>query len=197
MSLPVLGEAGCSVLEGRLAADGIAFHPDRVLDRIEAGQIVFNTGVAPYDFLIGIPPHGSPTVVVASGLATEGGWIATDPRTLETAHSDVYAVGDGVQIPLADGKALPKAGVFAEAEGTVVAERIAAKLAGETPIAIFDGEGGCYLEVGGGKAMMIRGNFLVDPRPSVELMEASEEHYRSKLEFERNRLDAWFGESPD
>ncbi|MFQ5942645.1 MAG: NAD(P)/FAD-dependent oxidoreductase [Anaerolineales bacterium] len=195
MSLPVLGEAGCSAIEGRLAEAGIVFHPYHQVDRIESQQVVFGTGAAPFDFLIGIPVHASPEVVVASGLTEKGAWINVDPRTLETSHPDIYAVGDSVHIPLANGKALPKAGVFAEAQGLVVAKRIAAKLTGEAPAATFGGEGNCFLEVGAGKAMLVRGDFLAEPRPDVELLEASEVNYQAKLDFERTRLEAWFGEA--
>lgn len=195
MSLPVLGDAGCSLIEGRLAEHGIVFHPSHQVERVEPNQVIFKTGAAPYDFLIGIPAHASPEVVKLAGLVGESGWITVDPGTLETAFQDVYAIGDGIHIPLANGKPLPKAGVFAEAGGRVVAERIAAKLAGKLPSASFAGEGSCFLEVGGGKAMMVSGNFLAEPAPDVSLLEASEEHYRAKLEFERSRLEAWFGTS--
>ena len=193
MSLPVLGEAGCSVIEGRLADHGITFHPNFEIARVDSNRLAFSTAIEPYDLLIGIPAHASPPLVAESGLAEQGGWIVVDPRSLETSHPDVYAIGDGAHVLMANGKPLPKAGVFAEAQGLVVAERIASKLAGEAATATFDGEGSCFLEVGGGKAMLVHGNFLAEPGPAVELLEPSEAHYQAKLEFETKRLEAWFG----
>lgn len=194
MSLPVLGEAGCSAIEGRIAQSDIAFHPNRAPLRVEAGRIQFATARAEFDLLIGIPGHVCPAVVVSAGLAEQGKWVAPDPHTLETAHDGVYALGDVVSIPLADGKQLPKAGVFAEAQAQVVAERIASRINGQTPTATYHGAGYCFLEVGGGSAMLVRGDFLAVPRPMVELIGPAPEHLQAKHELEANRLAAWFGE---
>ena len=45
------------------------------------------------------------------------GWIPVDPLTLETAFPGVYAVGDVTSV------GTPKAGVFAEGQAAVVADR--------------------------------------------------------------------------
>lgn len=193
MSLPVLGEASCSVIEGRMEEQGVAFHPNHKVVGVDQGVIQFSTGSATHDLLIGIPGHVCPEVAVSSGLAGEGAWIPVEPRTLETAFSDVYAIGDVVSIPLATGKPLPKAGVFAEAHGLVVAERISAKLLGAEPEAVYDGSGFCFLEVGKGKAMKVHGDFLAEPRPAVQLAEPAEAHFQAKLDLERTRLHDWFG----
>jgi sulfide:quinone oxidoreductase len=88
---------------------------------------------------------------------------------------------------------MPKAGAFADHEGRVVAERIAARFEGRAPDATFAGEGACFLETGGGEAMMVRGDFLAQPAPRVELTSSSREYLEAKHTFERERLDAWFG----
>lgn len=196
MSLPVLGASGCRVIEGRLKDDGIGFTPLAKPERVEAGRVVLANGrEIPFDLLLAIPPHRCPSVAVEAGLAEPGGWIRVDPRTLETSAERVWAVGDATAIPLASGQPLPKAGVLAAAEGEVVAERIAAALAGRDSDAAFDGEGSCYLEVGGGRAMMVRGRFLAEPAPEVELQGPSAELLEEKSRFEQERLQAWFGSS--
>ena len=116
-----------------------------------------------------------------------------NPRTLETSFDGVYAVGDVTAIPMANKQPIPKAGVFAEGEGEVVAERIAARLAGRDPAETFAGEGFCFLEIGNGMAQFVRGNFLADPEPQVELTPPSAESLAEKDRFEEQRLDAWFG----
>jgi sulfide:quinone oxidoreductase len=133
-----------------------------------------------------------PAVVAAAGLPGPKGWIPVDPRTLETRIEGVYAVGDVTAIPLSNGGALPKAGVFAQAEGETVAARVAARLAGQEPEATFAGEGMCFLETGRGQASAVQGRFLADP-PQVELTPASEEGFSAKRAFETERLAAWFG----
>lgn len=148
----------------------------------------------PFDLLLGVPPHRPPAVVHESGLVGESGWVEVNKRTLETSFADVYAIGDVTQIMLANGKPLPKAGLFAEQMGETVAERIASKFAGEEPTAAFKGEGGCYLEVGGGKAMLVQGSFLEEPEPVVTLTDATSEFMDEKRSFEMQRLMEWFGE---
>lgn len=115
-----------------------------------------------------------------------------NPRTLETSHPGVHAIGDVTALPLANGQMLPKAGAFADAEGKVVAARIAATFGGERPTATFAGDGACFLETGGGTAAMVTGGFLADP-PAVRLTEPSPEHFAAKQAFERERLATWFG----
>jgi sulfide:quinone oxidoreductase len=58
-------------------------------------------------------------------------------------------IGDMVMVELANGNPLLKAGIFAEGEGRIVADQIAAAFAGVKSDTVFQGEGGCFLEVGG------------------------------------------------
>ncbi|MCI0549330.1 MAG: NAD(P)/FAD-dependent oxidoreductase [Anaerolineae bacterium] len=194
MSLPILGQAGCDMIESRLADHGITFDPNHKATSIEAGEVIFANKRLPYDLLLGVPPHKPPAVVRESGLVAEGsGWVDVNKHTLQTSFDGVYAIGDVVQIMLANGKPLPKAGLFAEQMGETVAERIASGFAGEEPTATFKGEGGCYLEVGDGKAMMVQGSFLAEPEPIVTLTEATAEFLNEKRSFETQRLSEWFG----
>ena len=193
MSLPVLGTAGCDVLEGLLQRRGIGFRPNAKAAAVEPGRVVLADGdQLPFDLLLAVPPHRCPALLVDAGLAEPGAWVRPDPRTLQTPFEGVWAVGDCAHIPLATGHPMPKAGVLAEAQGRVVAERIAARLAGRKPTAVFGGEGSCFLELGDGTAMLVRGRFLADPAPQVELTEASPRHLQDKARYERERLATWF-----
>jgi len=192
VSMPLLGQVGCDIIESRLADNGITFLPNRKATAVEAGEVVFANERRPFDLLFGVPPHRPPAVVREGGLVGDSGWVGVNPRTLETPFPGVYAIGDVVQIMMPNGKPLPKAGVFAEAMGETVADRIAATFAGREPDATFKGEGGCYLEVGAGQAMMVKGSFLAEPDPEVALTEASEQLFEEKRAFETQRLQAWF-----
>lgn len=193
MSLPILGQVGCDLIESRLADNGITFLPNHKASAVEAGEVIFGDKRRPFDLLLGVPPHRPPAVVRESGLVDGTGWVPVNPRTLETQFPGVYAIGDVVQILLSNGKPLPKAGVFAEAMGETVAERIAAVFSGQEPEATFRGEGGCYLEVGAGQAMMVQGRFLALPEPEITLTEPSSEYLNEKRAFETQRLQRWFG----
>jgi sulfide:quinone oxidoreductase len=160
---------------------------------VEAGAVVFANERRPFDLLLGVPPHRPPAVVREGGLVGDSGWVSVNSHTLETPFPGIYAIGDVVQVAMANGKPLPKAGVFAEAMGEAVADRIAATFAGQEPEAIFTGEGGCYLEVGAGQAMMVKGHFLAEPEPEVILTEASPQYLEEKRAFEQKRLQTWFG----
>jgi sulfide:quinone oxidoreductase len=191
-SLPILGEAGCAAFDGRLASAGISLRTSTVATEVRAGEVVLDDGRIPFDLLLAVPPHRAPRVVREAGLTGPSGWVPVDARTLRTSHEHVYAVGDVTAIPLSNGQALPKAGVFAQAEGEVVAARIADTLGGRQPVDEFAGEGLCFLETGRGKASAVQGRFLADP-PQVELTEPSEAGFAAKRAFESDRLGAWFG----
>jgi sulfide:quinone oxidoreductase len=193
VSMPLLGQAGCDIIESRLEDNGITFLPNRKATAVEKGEVVFANERRGFDLLFGVPPHRPPAVVRESGMVGESGWVLVNPRTLETPFPGVYAIGDVVQIAMGNGKPLPKAGVFAEAMGETAAERIAAEFAGREPKAAFQGEGGCYLEVGGGEAMMVKGHFMAVPEPEIALTEASAQRLEEKQAFEMQRLQAWFG----
>ena len=192
LSLPILGQAGCGSFESRLEDAGIAFLREHAATAVDDGAVVFADTRRPFDLLLGVPPHRVPQVVAQSGLTGGGPWVKVDPRTLETSQPGVYAIGDVTALPLANGQMLPKAGAFAQAQGEVVAARIASTLGGSQPTATFAGDGSCFLETGGRMAAMVTGGFLADP-PAVMLTEPSPEHFAAKRAFERERLAAWFG----
>jgi sulfide:quinone oxidoreductase len=192
LSLPILGQAGCGSFESRLESAGISFLREHAATAVDDGSVVFGDARRPFDLLLGVPPHQAPQVVAESGLTAGGPWVKVNPRTLETGHPGVYAIGDVTALPLANGQMLPKAGAFAQAQGEVVAARIALTFEGGQPTATFAGDGACFLETGGGMAAMVTGGFLADP-PSVRLTEPSPEHFAAKRAFERERLAAWFG----
>lgn len=185
---PVMGEAVVALLRSR----GIGFHPGSRVERFEpdAREIVLADGSrVPYDLVAGIAPHRAPAAVGASGLAGAGGWIEVDRTSLRTAHEGVYAIGDVTTITLANGKPLPRAGVFAHAQGLVVARAIAAGLAGRREGRGFDGHGYCWVETGGGRAAFAEGDFYAEPNPRVELRRPGRIWHLGKVMFER----AWIG----
>lgn len=193
IALPVLGPAESRKVEALLDAAGIPFHRGTPAASVEAGVVHLADGRdLPFDLLLAVPQHRVPPVLVDAGLAQPGGWVEVDRETLETGFPGVYAVGDATVIKLAHGLPLPKAGLFAEAQGYAVAERIAAGLSGRNPTAVFDGTGLCYAETGSGQAVEIRARFYADP-PGADIVGPSAEAMAGKRAFEADRLAAWFG----
>jgi sulfide:quinone oxidoreductase len=187
---PVLGGA----LAAMLAARGITLHPQQPVERVDpaAGELVLASGDrAGYDLLLGVPPHRPPEVLRASGLAADGGFVPVDPQRLATTAEGVHAVGDATAIPIAGGKLLPKAGVFAEAQAAVVAANLAAELAGRAPTARFDGTGACFVELGDGRAAFAGGDFYAADAPAIRLRRPGRRWHLAKVAFEQYWLRRW------
>ncbi len=174
-----------------LAARSIAFHPRSAPTAVDATSLTFDGAAVPYDLAVVIPPHRPPAVIAATGLTGASGWIAVDRASLRTRAANVYAIGDVTGIPLENGLMLPKAGVFAHGEAEVVAENIARHIEGNLSEATFDGHGTCFLEVGGGKAGMARGDFFASPAPTVALQRPGRLGHLGKIGFEQYWLRRW------
>jgi len=192
--MPTAGEALGKVLARMLGERGIELHAQQVVEEVDAGkkQLVLQGGErAGYDLLLAVPPHRTASIVRGSGLSNEGGFIPADPASLATSADGVYAIGDVAQIPIAGGKFLPKAGVFAKAQARVVASRIADELRGREPLATFDGKGSCFVDMGDGVAAFATGDFYAVDAPTVSLHRPSRRWHLSKVAFEKYWLARW------
>jgi len=174
---------------------GIGFHPEHQITQVDPGErrMTFANGAqADFDVLAYVPPHRPPRVVEEAGLVGDSGWVSVDRHTMETEFPSVYALGDVVGIPLALGKPLPKAGVFAHGEAEVVAQNIVRLITGKAESARFDGHGECFIEAGDGKAGFGSGNFYAEPLPEVKLHNVGRRWHAAKILFEKDWLRRWF-----
>lgn len=188
---PEVGQAVLDLLAGR----DIEVHLEHPLDHVDTDEraLRFVDGSSDrFDVLLGVPAHRPPAVIAQSTLAGPSGFIPVDPQTLQTEIDGVYAIGDITAIPLAGDKMLPKAGVFAHAQGKVVADRIADELAGRRPTATFDGHGACFVEAGDGKAAYATGDFYAPHGPELELRPPARRWHALKLGLERFWLARWW-----
>jgi len=199
--MPTAGAEMGEYIRGELEQRAIAYHPRKKATRVDGAtqRISFEDGSeAGYDLLIAIPPHVAPKVARDAKLTNAAGWIPADPLTLKAISipepHEVYAIGDLAVVALPgrykpdEALALPKAGVFAEAHGRIVAHQIAAKILGRTPDQRFDGKGFCYLEVGSGKAVKGEGSFFNLPHPVMQRQIPDERQFRDKLAWVDNHL---------
>jgi sulfide:quinone oxidoreductase len=190
-----MGVAGANVsaaVTEILASRDIDYRPSHQITSAESGHAQFSDSQSEaFDLLVYMPPIRTPAVVGASSLASAAGWIEADRHSLATAFPGVYAIGDNVQLPLSIGKPLPRAGVFAHAQALVVADNIAAAIEGRPATARFDGHGGCFVEIGHGKAGFGTGDFYAEPSPAVTLRPPSRRHHLAKVAFEYNVMHRW------
>lgn len=192
--LPILPPDAGAMVRGLLEQRDIELRPGRKVTRVKSNLVEFDKSADRFNLLIAVPPHRSPQFVEAfSPLVGDAGLISVDRDSLRTSHEGVFAIGDVAAVTTYTDLPIPRAGVLAEAQGKVVASQIAAELLGTQP-ATFDGEGHCFLEVGGGEAYRIDGHFLDPKGPSFEVSEEpSSAMYEDKKEFEATRIKSWFG----
>ncbi len=116
-----------------------------------------------YDLAILVPPHRGSALVVDSGLGDPGGWIPTDPATLQVkGYRRLFALGDATDLPIS------KAGSTAHFEAAVVAEQVAAAVEGrdaDPKTGTYKGRVICFLGLGGKRATIIQ--FDADNPPRV------------------------------
>jgi sulfide:quinone oxidoreductase len=192
--MPVAPAALGDSIADLLAARGIHFHPLFTFEELRPAKrdVVASDGRSQrVDLLVAVPPHQAPEVVRSSPLLGLSGFVNVDPRTLQTSHDDVFAIGDVATIRLPNGKALPKAGVFAHAEAKVVARRIADAVEGKRSDAVFDGKGYCWIELGDGRAGFAGGEFYAEPEPRITLRRPGRPLHWGKVAFEKWWLRHW------
>ena len=192
--MPVAGPALGEAVKQMLTAKRVSFHPKHKLTSVnpQSQKLAFD-GKEPfhYDLLAAIPPHRGPQLLREAGLANEAGWVSVDRATLQTKYKNVYALGDVTALPI-PGRwkpdvpmMLPKAGVFAHAQGLVVARRIAAEVAGTEAKDVFCGDGYCMLEAGESLAGFASGNFFGEPAPQVGLRQVGKTWHLGKVLMEK------------
>ena len=191
MSTPVPPvPAASDALLGVFAERGIEWHPRKEIDRVEpVGKVLhFSDGeTMPFDLFLAVPKHVVPSVVAESGMAPEG-WIPVDPLTLETSYPDVFAIGDVTSV------GTPKAGNFAEGQGAVVVDGIAARIGQTTEKPSYDGRGVCYVAFGPNRAARLDVTFVSGVRPFGSFDAATEAISREKDAYAASRLRRWLGE---
>jgi sulfide:quinone oxidoreductase len=190
----VAGPAVSAAVRQMVESKGIRYHPEHQVTAVDpdARRLQFANGAtAAFDLLVFVPPHRAPAVVREAGLVNESGWVPVDRATFETRFPGVYAIGDVTTVPLAMGKPLPKAGVFADGEAMVVAAGVAHAWTGRGASRRFSGKGACFVETGDGRAGFGAGRFYAEPVPDVKLHRPSRWWHWGKVVFEKRWLRRW------
>lgn len=191
--LTVLGADAGKIVTNLLEEREIEYHPSEKVKEIRPKSVLTESGEFSHDLVFAVPVHVVPSVIREAGLSDQSGWIPVDPRTLATQYAGVYAIGDCAGPKTPKGPLLPRAGILAEQQGKVVAGNLIHEILGDRKNDRFDGNGVCFMEVGGGRAAPVRANFYAEPNPQWELTPASEEGFVEKRRFLEERMTAWFG----
>ncbi|NDB88203.1 MAG: NAD(P)/FAD-dependent oxidoreductase [Thaumarchaeota archaeon] len=190
ITLPAAGPEVSQQLLQMLQKENIQFHGNCKTVLVEKNKLKFEDGnSADFDLLLAIPPHKAPKIVYESGLAQEGGYIPVK-RDCKTPHDSVYAIGDVTTMMVTDKIAVPKAGIFAEGQGVAVARDIISKIKQKENHDIFDGKGGCFVEMGN-TAGYVYVDMFAEPNPITRLDEPAPEHMIEKEKFEQERIAKW------
>ena len=197
IALPVAGAKVSQDVINLLNDSHVNFHPLHKIKTVsDTKEIEFENGNrVNYDLLIGIPPHKVPAVIRNSDLIKLGqNWINVDKFSLRTDYQNVFAIGDVNEIKVNENVAIPKAGVFAEAQAKVVSQQIIDDIENnrdKLSSSKFDGKGFCFMEVGDKKAGYIAADFYNEDGPVTLLEPPSDESYEKKIDFERSRISDW------
>jgi sulfide:quinone oxidoreductase len=186
--LPVSPEVGGAIL-AELTDRGIDFVGGGAITGIDQGGRAVRLAdgrVIESDLILAVPLHVAPPVVVEAGL-TENGWIPVDKYTLKTRFPDVYALGDVASV------GVPRAGVFSERQGKVVADQLIARHRSGGDTDAYDGSGTCYIEFGRDTVGRVDVNFLSGPAITAALQPPSLALRTEKTAFGASRRARWFG----
>jgi sulfide:quinone oxidoreductase len=141
----------------------------------------------PFDLLVTVPLNMGADFVSRSGLGDELNYVPVDAGTFLSKASDkVFAIGDAADLPTS------KAGSVAHFAVEVFVENFLHHIRGEEMPLRFDGHANCFVESGGGKALLIDFNYDVQPLPGkyplpvvgpLSLLQETEMNHFGKLAF--------------
>jgi sulfide:quinone oxidoreductase len=111
-----------------------------------------------YDLLVTVPVNVGAPIVRNADFCNELGFVEVNHHSLQsTKYQNVFAVGDAANLPTS------KAGSVAHFEVETLEENIQRLLNNEPLLETFDGHSNCFVETGGGKALLLDFNYEVQP----------------------------------
>ncbi len=112
----------------------------------------------PFDILVTVPTNKGSEMIEISGMGDELNFIPTDKATLQSKkYPDVFVIGDATNVPTS------KAGSVVHFEAEILTENILSYINGQKMEEEFDGHANCFIETGGGKALLIDFNYDHEP----------------------------------
>jgi sulfide:quinone oxidoreductase len=177
-------------LGGMLAQRGIVVEPDFMIERVDQERkaiVSYDEREVSYDLLVTIPLNMGAEYVARSGLGDELNFVPVDRHTMQHAtHPQIFALGDAASLPTS------KAGSVAHFSVEVFVENFVELANGRPMTHAFDGHANCFVESGGGKALLLDFNYDTEPLPGrfpvprigpLHLLEESRANHLGKRAF--------------
>ena len=111
-----------------------------------------------YDLLVTVPTNMGDALIERSGMGDDLNFVPTNKATLQSNdYENVFVIGDATNLPAS------KAGSVAHFEAEILTDNILRYINGEPLKEEFDGHANCFIETGGGKALLIDFNYTHEP----------------------------------
>jgi sulfide:quinone oxidoreductase len=148
-------------LGGMLEERKIALEPDFYIERVDNERqmiVSYDEREIPFDLLVTVPLNMGADYIARSGMGDDLNYVKVDPETfLSSRWDNVFAIGDAADLPTS------KAGSVAHFAVEIFTENFLQHIRGKAMTHRFDGHANCFVESGGGKAMLIDFNYDTQP----------------------------------
>lgn len=149
------------VLEHLLVDKKIHIESDFAIERVDNEKktiVDYGGREVPFDILVTVPTNKGDALLERSGMGDDLNYVPTHRGTLQSkAYENVFVLGDASNIPAS------KAGSVAHFEAEILTQNILHYIHGEPLKEEFDGHANCFIETGGGKALLIDFNYTHEP----------------------------------
>lgn len=148
-------------LEYLLQEKNINIESDFAIERVDnERKVIVDYGgrTVPFDLLVTVPTNKGDELIERSGMGDDLNFVPTHKATLQSIdYSNIFILGDATNIPAS------KAGSVAHFEAEILTENILRFIKGDPLKEEFDGHANCFIETGGGKALLIDFNYSNEP----------------------------------
>ena len=179
-----------AALGGLLDRRNITVIPDFMVERIDQERQVlvsYDEREVSYDQLVTVPLNMGADFIGRSGLGDELNYVPVDKHTNRSvAHDNIWALGDASNLPTS------KAGSVAHFSVEVFCDNFIEAIEGKPLTHFFDGHANCFVESGGGKALLLDFNYDTEPLTGcfpiphvgpMRLLQESRANHLGKLAF--------------
>lgn len=179
-----------AALGGLLDRRNITVIPDFMVERIDQERQVlvsYDEREVSYDQLVTVPLNMGADFIGRSGLGDELNYVPVDKHTNRSvAHDNIWALGDASNLPTS------KAGSVAHFSVEVFCDNFIEAIEGKPLTHFYDGHANCFVESGGGKALLLDFNYDTEPLTGcfpiphvgpMRLLQESRANHLGKLAF--------------